>query len=545
MAALAPTDNIHRELDVLIVGTGLSGVYQLYQMRKRGLDVLAFEDGGDLGGVWYWNRYPGARVDSQHSIYQLTPEELWKDWSWSERFPASSELREYFRYVDEKLDLKRDIHFNTRVVAAEFDEGANRWIVRTHDGKIVRPRILSLCTGFASKKYLPPFKGLDSFKGVYHHSAQWPHGGVDLRGKRVGVIGTGASGVQIIQEAGPEAGHLTVFQRTANIALPMRQKKLDRSPQKLDDTFPNIFALRFEGCLDRSIMQLYIPHNTFDVSAEERRAAYEKLWDYGAAAFWVSNFKDILTSEEANNEAYAFWREKTRARLNDPGMQAKLAPDIPPHPIGVKRPCLEDTYFEVYNQPNVTLVDLSEQPIDEIVPSGVKTADGTVHELDVLVVATGFDALTGGMTQIDIKGPNGKTLKSKWDEGVKTNLGVATADFPNMFFVYGPHGPTAFTNGPTAIEMQSDWVVNCVDHMKRNDLSRIDVEPKAETEWTALVHELSSGALWKRAKSWYMGANIPGKPVEPLNFTGGVNMYNNELKRSAENDYEGFVLRKS
>jgi cation diffusion facilitator CzcD-associated flavoprotein CzcO len=436
-------------LDALVVGAGFSGVHQLHHLRSLGLSVKIFEAGASLGGTWYWNCYPGARVDSDFSIYQFSMEDLWRGWTWSERFPDWTELRAYFDYVDKKLNISKDVVFNTRVVAAEFDTSTDRWTVTAKDGTVVHPRFLVLCTGFASKPYFPPYPGLDTFKGICHHTGLWPQEGVDLRGKRIGVIGTGASGVQMIQECGPKASHLTVFQRTPNLALPMVQHPVDAKTQDKmkDELYPYIFRRRlqtFSGFQFSFILQ-----SLLSISEEERMLAFEDLWAKGGFYYWLGAYEDTFYDQRANDEVYKFWQKKVAERLDNEEMRRKLAPVVAPHPFGVKRPCLEQRYYEVYNQPNVTLVDLSENPISEITPKGVKTQDGEEHELDVLVLATGFDAVTGSITQIDIRGTDGELVRDKWGKGLSTYLGLSVANYPNMFFTYGPHGPTAFCNGPT------------------------------------------------------------------------------------------------
>ncbi|KDR72764.1 hypothetical protein GALMADRAFT_765004 [Galerina marginata CBS 339.88] len=530
------------ELDVLIVGAGFSGSYILHKLRSAGLSVKLFEAASSLGGTWYWNCYPGARVDSDFYIYQYSMEELWKDWNWKERFPGRQELVEYFDYVDKKLDLRRSIQFDTRVTAAHFDTAADRWVVSTQNGHTTHPRFLVFCTGFASKPLIPDIKGLDIFKGVIHHTARWPQTGVELEGKRIGVIGTGASGVQVIQETGPIASHLTVFQRTPNFALPMRQHKVDEALQTemKAEMYPILFRRRKQT--SAGFQYSVIDKNLFDISPEERYLAFNDQWSRGGFNFWLGAYQDIFSDERANDEAYKFWRKKVRARLHDPEMQRKLAPEVPPHPFGVKRPSLEQQYYEVYNQPNVDLVDLQEIPIVEATPKGVKTQDGVEHELDVLVLATGFDALTGSITQIDVQGTDGSLIRDKWGQGLKTYLGLTTVGYPNMFFPYGPHGPTAFCNGPTCIEIQGDWIVDCISHMRAQGKTRIEPTQEAEDAWVERVNALYSTHLWSRAKSWYNGANVPGKPVQSLNFTGGVPLYERLCRESAEAGYEGFVL---
>ncbi len=525
--------------DALIVGGGFNGVYQLHRLRQEGFKVRLFEAGADLGGVWYWNCYPGARVDSHVPIYEFSIEELWRDWNWTERFPAWDELCRYFHYVDKKLDLSRDIRFGTRVSAAEFDEARDQWVIRTTDGTVVRARYFILCTGFASKPYIPNYKGLESFAGESFHTGLWPQEGASFTGKRVGVVGTGASGVQVVQEASKDAAHLTVFQRTPILALPMQQRKLDvETQQRMKAGYPEIFRMRRETFGGFDILR--DERSALEVSPEERCALYEKLWQEGGFHYWIGGFADILTNEDANRTMYDFWRDKTRARIKDPALADKLAPMEPPHPFGVKRPSLEQWYYEVFNQDNVSLVDVRETPIVEIVPEGVRTADGLV-ELDMLVLATGFDAATGGLTQIDIRGTGGVTLKEKWTEGARTYLGFATSGFPNMLFLYGPQSPAGFSNGPTSAELQGEWVVDCLKHMRENNKGRIEATAQAEEEWTQFLSAIADMTLFPKADSWYMGANIPGKPRQLLNFPG-VPMYMDRCNAAAAKDYEGFVL---
>lgn len=444
------TSSLSRQsFDALIVGAGFSGIHELHKLRSLGLSAKIFEAGSALGGTWHWNCYPGARVDSEFSVYQFSTEELWRDWTWSERFPDGEELRAYFKYVDKKLDISKDVVFNTRVVAADFDTDSNCWAVTTHDGTIVHSRFLILCTGITSKPYVPPYPSLDTFKGICHHTALWPQDGVDLRGKRIGIIGTGASGVQMIQECGPQASHLTVFQRTPNLALPMVQHTVDsRTQDKMkENLYPYIFRRRYQTYAGFQFNT--IPHSLFTISPEERMLQFEDLWAKGGFHYWLGSYEDTLQDKNANDEMYRFWQRKVADRLENKEMRRKLAPEVAPHPFGVKRPSLEQRYYEVYNQPNVTLIDVSENPILEITPKGVRTKDGEEYEFDVLVLATGFDAVSGSITQIDIRGTDGELVRDKWGKGLLTYLGLSIAKYPNMFFAYGPHGPTAFCNGPT------------------------------------------------------------------------------------------------
>ncbi|KAL0576463.1 hypothetical protein V5O48_005506 [Marasmius crinis-equi] len=536
-------DGASKDLDVLVVGAGFSGLHQLQLYRKLGYKVKVFEAGSDIGGTWYWNRYPGARVDSHVPVYEFSDEALWKDWTWTEKFPGWQELQAYFCYVDQKLGLKKDITFNTRVVSAEWNEEEDRWAVKTDSGHEVHPRFLVLATGGLTVPYTPAFKGLEKFKGVCHHTARWPEADVDVKGKRVAVVGTGCSGVQVIQELGPEVGHLTVYQRTPNLCVPMRQAKLDRASQEAQKKtlYPILYNRRpqtFGGFP-------YVPNPTEYAKAtpEERILRMEDTWALGGFnTLWT--FPDGLINQETNDAMYAFWRSKVRERLRDPKMQEKLAPTIPPHPISGRRPSFEQTYYEVFNQDNVTLVDLHENPIAEFTSKGVITGDGQEHEFDVIVLATGFDAVTGAITSIDIRGVGGKTIADHWKEGVFTNLGMTASGFPNMFFMYGPQAPTGFTNGPSFIEPQSQWISDCVQYMSENNLTRIEATREAEEAWRAMVATIFEMTLIVKGKGWWNGANIPGKPVESLNFPGGMPLYFQLCTEKAEKGYEGFVLSK-
>jgi cyclohexanone monooxygenase len=459
------TESATDELDVLVVGAGFAGVYQLYRLRALGHSVKICEAGSGPGGIWYWNCYPGARVDTWGPMYQFSREDLWRDWNFSELYPGWRELRKYFEYVDQKLGLSKDIAFNMRVAGAEFDEECRRWAVRVENadsGEVthVSARYLVLCTGFGSKPYVPKIKGLETFAGDCHHTARWPQEGLDFAGKRVGVVGTGASGVQVIQECAPEVAHLTVFQRTPILALPMRQRRLDDAANReMKKSYPKRFAMRRHtfGGFDYD----FLDRGALDVSDEERTATYERLWEAGGFRPWLGTFNDMFFNAEANATFYPFWRDKTRERIKDPAMAEKLAPPTAPHPWGVKRPSLEQRYFEVFNQDNVDLVDVRENPIERFSPAGVTTADGIEHPLDVLVLATGFDAVTGGITAIDIRDTKGKTFTEAFAAGVRTALGSATAGFPNLFYLYGPQSPSGFCNGPTCAELQGEVVVEC------------------------------------------------------------------------------------
>jgi cation diffusion facilitator CzcD-associated flavoprotein CzcO len=535
------TDNAEtEELDVVIVGAGFAGIYLLDRLRSMGMSVQVFEAGSGPGGVWYWNCYPGARVDSPGPMYQFSRDDLWRDWKFSELYPSWQEIREYFRYVDQKLDLSRDIRFNRRVKEAEFDLAHNRWTVRSSDGSVTRARYFVLCTGLGSKPYIPELPGLSDFAGERHHTALWPQQGLDLAGKRVGVVGTGASGVQVAQEAAAVAAHLTVFQRTPNLALPMRQRKLDDDTiRRMKESYPLAYQKRRTsfGGFDYQ----FLDKAASEVSDDERQATFERIWEIGGLAPWVGSFNDLLANEQSNRGAYDFWRDKTRARIKDPALAEILAPTEPIHPYGTKRPSLEQNFFDIFNQSNVSLVDLRKSPIERVTHTGVKTAAGE-HELDILVLATGFDAITGGLTSIDIRGTQGETLREKWAKGVRAHLGMAAADFPNLLFVYGPQSPNAFANGPTCAELQGDWITGLLDHVRQRDWKRFEATAAAEEEWRAQVHALADATLFPQADSWYLGANIPGKRREMLSFAGGLSTYMAKCNESAERGYEGFTI---
>ncbi|WP_426441526.1 flavin-containing monooxygenase [Bradyrhizobium genosp. P] len=528
------------DLDVILVGAGFAGLYLLDRLRSTGMSVQVFEAGDAPGGIWYWNCYPGARVDSPGPMYQFSRDDLWRDWKFSELYPSWQEIREYFHYVDKKLDLSRDIRFNRRVNEAEFDPARNRWIVRSSDGSVATARYFVLCTGLGSKPYIPALPGLSDFAGERHHTALWPQQGLDLAGKRVGVIGTGASGVQVAQEAAAVAAQLTVFQRTPNLALPMRQKKLDDDTiRRMKEGYPLAYQKRRTsfGGFDYQ----FLDKAASEVSSEERQATFERIWEIGGLVPWVGSFNDLFVNEQSNRAAYDFWRDKTRARIKDPALAEILAPMEPLHPYGTKRPSLEQNFFDIFNQSNVSLVDLRKDPIERVTLSGIKTTAGE-HDLDILVLATGFDAITGGLTSIDIRGTGGQTLREKWAKGVQAHLGMAAAGFPNLLFVYGPHSPNAFANGPTCAELQGDWIARMLNHQRERNWARFEATVPAEEAWRAQVLEIADATLFPRADSWYFGANIPGKRREMLAFAGGLSTYMAKCNESAERGYEGFTI---
>jgi cyclohexanone monooxygenase len=533
------------QLDVLIVGAGFSGLYQLYRLRELGFKVKIYEAAPALGGVWYWNCYPGARCDTYGPLYQFSIEALWRDWDFDELYPSWDKIRDYFQHVDTRLGLSKDIRYQTRVSAARFDEANCRWQVETESGQRASAQFLVLCTGIGSKPHTPEIAGLADFGGRCLHTARWPQEGVDLQGQRIGVLGTGATGVQVVQESGPLAAHLTVFQRTPNMALPMRQRQLDEAGKRaLKVNMAEKYAKRSHTRAGYDFDYLdYAGPTAVGYSDAQILEMYEGFWAEGGFVPWLGNFPEIYTDERLNLLAYEFWRDKVRQRIKDPIVAEKLAPTVPPHPYGVKRISLEQRFYEVFNQANVTLVDLKATPIERVTRDGVLTADGRVHELDILVLATGFDMVTGGLTAMDIVSPNGTSLREQWQQGVSAYMGSMTHGFPNMLFVYGPQAPSGLSNGPSCSELQGDEIVALLEHMRTRSLKRIESSATADQAWRQRIDEFAADTLFGRAQSWYMANNIPGKTPQMINYPIGMPDYLEQWRQVKAANYTGFDLR--
>ncbi|EIW77914.1 cyclohexanone monooxygenase [Coniophora puteana RWD-64-598 SS2] len=533
---------IDPEYDVIIAGGGFSGVYNLIHLSKLGLRCRLIDPGSALGGTWYWNTYPGARVDSDVPLYEFPFDDLAKGWTWSERFPNSDELRAYFAYVAEKYDLLKHTWMECRVKAAQWNDDEHIWKITANGAGGFHQstaRFFIMAVGSTTEPYIPKIDGLASFQGRWCHSGRWPEGGINVKNKRVGVIGTGASGVQIIQEIGSQVKHLTVFQRTPNLALPMVQYKMSRDVQAhFKPVYDNIFEklpTTFGGFnFD------FVPKVTKSDPPEAREAFFERLWQMGGFNFWLAGYADLFFDKEASDEAYKFWQKKTSARIKDPRKRDILAPKVAPHPFGTKRPCLEQRFYEVFNQDNVDLINIKEDPIVEITADTVQTRN-TTTELDVLIVATGWDNITGPWMRMDLKGEKGKSIQEHWNDGVSTYLGMATSNFPNMFFLYGPHGPTAFCNGPTCIEIQGQWIVKTINHLYQNSITKFVPKAEATRDFTELVDTMSRKTLLHDVDSWYMGANVPGKRKQAYNWAGGVPAYKQEVDQEVERNYPGFT----
>ncbi len=526
------------ELDALIIGAGFSGLYQLICLRDRlGLSVKVLDAAGDVGGTWYWNRYPGARCDSEsHSYCYFFSKELVEEWEWSERYPEQPEIMRYMHHVADKFDLKRDIFLNTRVASAHYDEAANRWNVETESGKRFAATYLITAVGCLSAANIPEIPGLDSFEGDWYHTAQWPHEGVDFSGKRVGQIGTGSTGIQAAPVIAQTAGHLSVFQRTPTYSVPANNGPLsDEFKQyfkenrgeirKIVESTPNGHPFRIN---ERKV---------FDVSPEERKKIYEAAWATGGLQFRAC-FQDLMVNKAANDTAAEFLKGKIREIVKDPKTADALA-DID-HPYATKRPPIDTNYFDTFNRDNVTLVNLRTDPIERITPVGIKTRDKE-HKLDIIVFATGFDAMTGTLLKIDIRGRGGLTLRQAWEAGPKTYLGLQVPGFPNMFTMTGPGSPSVLCNLPVAIEQHANWITDCIAHMRQNGKERVEALPDATEKWVAHVNEAADATLMPMANhSWYHGTNVPGKPQVFMPYAGGMTRYRAICEDIARNGYEGF-----
>jgi len=525
-------------LDAVVVGTGFGGMYMLHRLRGRGLTVKAFETGKDVGGTWYWNRYPGARCDVESVEYQYGfSAEIARDWTWSERYACQPEIMKYADYVAKRLDLRKDIQFNTRVTSAIYDEASQRWTVETDQGDVVIAQFCIMATGCLSASRVPDFEGRDTFAGDTYHTGNWPHEGVDFTGKRVAVIGTGSSGVQSIPIIAAQAERLFVFQRTPNFSLPALNGPMD--PAYVEDMRENFMAARARARATNSgsFMQAN-DQSVFDVDEEERRRNFEMRWEKGGFAF-VTSYKDVMNKLEANKLASEFVRNKIRQVVDDPKVADLLTPTN--HPLGTKRLCLDTNYYQTYNLPHVSLVDIADRPIERITSAGVVVA-GEEYKVDAIVFATGFDAMTGALLRIDIRGKGGLTLQEKWEGGPRTYLGLAVSGFPNLFTITGPGSPSVLVNVIIAVEQHSDWIMDCIDHMRANGLSVIEAETDAEDRWVDHVNEKADETLYPMADSWYVGANVPGKPRVFMPYVGGFANYDNICKDVAANGYRGFSL---
>ena len=536
------TENVKpADFDAVVIGAGFAGLYMLHRLRDElGMSTQVFEAGDGVGGTWYWNRYPGARCDSESYIYCYSfSKELLQEWNWSGKYPEQPEILAYLNHVADRFDLRRDVQFNTRVTAASFRETDGLWQIETDQGDRVTARYLVTAIGCISAGQVPDIEGLDSFEGEWYHTGGWPHEGVEFAGKRVGVIGTGSSGVQSIPVIARQAGHVTVFQRTPQYTVPARHENVDR--KFLENVKANYDAIWEKARTSAGGLPVhYSERSALEASEEERQAAYEAGWAQGGHGFLFGSFHDISTDRRANDTAAEFIRARIREIVTDPDTAEKLLPRD--HPLGSKRALIDTNYFDTYNRDNVRLVDIRHWPIEEITPTGVRTADGEEHELDIIVFATGFDAMTGSFFKMDIRGRDGLPLKEKWAEGPKTYLGLATTGFPNLFMITGPGSPSVLSNMPVSIEQHVEWISDFVEYLHERDIAVAEADPDAEAGWVAHVNEVADQTMFMLADSWYLGANIPGKPRVFMPYPGGVGAYRTKCDEVAANGYEGFVL---
>jgi cation diffusion facilitator CzcD-associated flavoprotein CzcO len=533
----------NKTFDAVVIGAGFSGMHMLKSLRdKLGLSVRVYESGGTIGGTWYWNRYPGARCDSDAYIYCFTwDKQLLQDWDWSERYPEQPEILRYLEHVAKRHDLKRDIQFNTRVTGAEFDETTNMWQIHTDGGDDVSARYLITAVGTLTTSNIPDFKGLADFQGRWCHTSRFPHDGIDFTNKRVAVVGTGATAVQAIPEIAQQAKQLVVFQRTANYCVPARNGKVD----------PEVVRARkadYDGVIDRirnsffGFEYAFIEKSALEVTPEEREREFDRMWDAGGFAFWLANYQDMFFSQEANDLCAGYIKRKIRKAVNDPAVAEKLIPKG--YAYGTKRQPLDTNYYETFNKDNVLLVDAAtDGPIEHISAKGIR-AGGKEYEFDIIVFATGFDAMTGPLKALNLKGRDGRTIDDQWQHGPQTYLGVSVAGFPNLFTITGPQSPSVLSNMPVSIEQHVEWVTNCIDTMRKTGKTTIEATPEAQDEWVAHVNEVVGGTLMPGANSWYMSANIPGKPRAFLPYLcpEGVAGYRRKCDEVATTGYEGFAL---
>jgi cyclohexanone monooxygenase len=526
------------EFDAIIVGAGFAGLYMLYRLRGLGLSVRVYEAGGDVGGTWYWNRYPGARCDIESMDYSYSfSDELQQEWEWTERYATQPEILRYVNHVTEKFDLRRDIQFNTRVTAAHFDETINRWIIQTDKSEKVKAQFCIMATGCLSTTQVPAYPGLETFKGKWYHTGNYPHEGVDFSGQRVGVIGTGSSAIQSIPLIARQAAHLYVFQRTPNFSVPAHNAPLD--PEYVQKIKANYAG--FRQIARESRIGIVVPlsdKSALEVTPEERRQTYEERWRRGGLGFGAA-FNDVGLNRQSNETAIEYFHAKIREIVKDPAVAEILCPKD--YPFGTKRLCVDTDYYATFNRPNVTLIDLKKKPLKEITQTGLRTEEAE-YELDSIVFATGFDAMTGALLRMDIRGREGKPLKEKWEAGPRTYLGIATAGFPNLFMITGPGSPSVLSNMMVSIEQHVDWTTDCIAFLHNHKHETIEAVTAAEDGWVAHVNEVANLTLYPSGNSWYLGANIPGKPRVFMPYIGGVGAYRQICDGVAAKGYEGFSL---
>jgi cyclohexanone monooxygenase len=528
------------ELDAVVVGAGFAGLYALHRLRGLGLDVRVLEAASGIGGTWFWNCYPGARCDIESVDYSYSfSEELEQEWSWSERYPSQPEILRYLNHVADRFDLRRDIELDTRVASATWDEAGARWTIETDNGRRYGARFCVLATGCLSAPKVPDIPGLDSFRGDWYQTARWPKEPVSFAGRRVGVVGTGSTGIQVIPELAREAAHVTVFQRTASFSVPNRNRPMD--PE-----FERELKARYREHREQarqSPLGVPVPlteRSALEDDADVRERAYREKWEAGGGIPLLFTYGDLLVNPESNETVADFFRARIRETVADREVAELLCPrDLP---VGARRLCQDTGYYETFNRDNVTLVDVRSDPIEAIVPRGIRLRSGAEHELDAIVFATGFDAMTGALFAIDIRGRDGVALREKWADGPRAYLGLATAGFPNLFTITGPGSPSVLSNMVLSIEQHVDWIAGAIDHLRAHGLELIEATATAEDAWAAHVNEVAETTLFPKANTWYNGANVPGKPRVFMPYVGGVGPYRERCDEIAARGYEGFAL---
>ena len=528
------------KLDAVVVGAGVAGLYQLFRLREQGLSVKAIDAGSSVGGTWYWNRYPGARFDSEGHTYQyLFSEELYKGWSWSERFPGQPEIERWLNYVADRLDLRKDIQFGTTVKSAHFNEATQRWLVATDRGEVIDAQFLVTCCGMLSAPHVS-FPGQETFKGELFHTARWPKGPIELAGKRVGVVGNGATGIQVIQSIAGEVGHLKVFIRTPQYIIPMKNPKWDAADAEA-------YKSKFKFLTERlpktfTGFEFDFEHAWADLTPQQRRQVIEDCWTDGSLKLWVSSFAELFFDEAINAEITEFVREKMRERIKDPKLCEQLIPSD--YGFGTHRVPLESNFLEAFHRPNVEIVSVKNNPIARITPDGIQTADGTMHEFDVFILATGFDAGTGALTRIDIRGREGRSLKDDWGRDIRTTMGLQVHGYPNLFTTAVPLAPSAaLCNMTTCLQQQVEWIADCIKYLRGKNLNVIEPTRDTEDQWVAHHDETANATLIAKTNSWYLGSNVEGKPRRVLSYCGGVGTYRQKCDEVAASGYQGFAIQ--
>jgi cation diffusion facilitator CzcD-associated flavoprotein CzcO len=528
------------KFDAVVIGAGIAGLYQLYLLRELGLKVKAIETASGVGGTWYWNRYPGARLDSESYIYQyFFCEALYKEWSWSEKFAGQPEIERWLNYVADRLDLRKDIQFSTTVEGAHFDEDTQHWVITTDSGDVIDSQFLVTCCGPLSVPLTSTFPGQETFKGQLFHTARWPTKPVDFTGKRVGVVGIGATGIQVIQTIADEVDHLKVFIRTPQYMIPMKNPQYTETDTKaykskfefLKERLPNTFS-GFEYGAKQTWAAL---------TPAQRREVIETCWNDGSLKLWVASFFELLTDEEVSGAISEFVRERMRERLIDPRLIELLIPNE--YGFGTHRVPLEQNFLEVFHRPNVEIVSVKTNRIERVTPIGIQTADGTNHELDIIILATGFDAGTGALTRIDIRGRDKRSLKEEWSKDIRSTMGLQIHGYPNLFTTGAPLAPSgAFCNMTTCLQQQVEWITECIKYMRWNNLRVSEPTKSAEDQWVAHHDEIANMTLFKKTNSWYLGSNVLGKPRRLIGYAGGVGTYRQKCDAVAASGYQGFEM---